>query len=30
MRTAGFCPPFRVTRPTPETWEIFWARIESE
>src|SRR5487761_2121843 len=28
-RTAGFCPPFRVTSPTPETWEIFCARIES-
>src|SRR5215831_13994079 len=28
-RTAGFCPPFRVTRPTPETCEIFCARTES-
>ena len=28
-RTAGFCPPLSVTRPTPETCEIFCARIES-
>ncbi len=28
-RTAGFCPPLIVTSPTPETCEIFCARIES-
>ncbi len=28
-RTAGFCPPLMVTRPTPETCEIFCARMES-
>ncbi len=28
-RTAGFCAPFSVTRPTPETCESFCARIES-
>ncbi len=28
-RTAGFWPPLIVTRPTPETCEIFCARIES-
>ena len=21
-----FCPPLMVTSPTPDTWEIFWAR----
>ena len=26
MRTAGRCPPETLTRPTPESWEIFWAR----
>ena len=25
-RTAGRSPPESVTRPTPESWEIFWAR----
>ncbi len=25
MRTAGFCPPLMVTRPTPGSCEIFWA-----
>jgi len=25
MRTAGFCPPLMLTRPTPGSWEIFWA-----
>ena len=28
-RTAGFCPPLIETRPTPDTCEIFCARIES-
>ncbi len=28
-RTAGFWPPLMVTRPTPESWEIFWARAVS-
>src|SRR2546430_17388926 len=26
MRTAGFCPPLRLTRPTPGSCEIFCAR----
>ena len=26
-RTAGCCPPPTVTCPTPETCEIFWARM---
>ena len=25
-RTAGFCPPLMLTRPTPGSCEIFWAR----
>ena len=25
MRTAGLSPPERVTRPTPESWDSFWA-----
>ena len=29
MRTEGFCPPAMETRPTPVTWEIFWARLVS-
>ncbi len=28
-RTAGFCAPLMVTRPTPNTWEIFCARMLS-
>ena len=24
-RTAGFWPPLMLTRPTPGSWEIFWA-----
>src|SRR2546426_3432205 len=29
MRTAGFCPPLMLTRPTPDNCEIFWARCVS-
>ena len=29
MRTAGFCPPPIETKPTPGSWEIFWARVVS-
>src|ERR1700722_4277461 len=29
MRTAGLWPPETVTRPTPATWEIFWASGEA-
>ena len=28
-RMAGFWPPLMVTRPTPGSWEIFWARMVS-
>ena len=28
-RTAGFWPPLMVTRPTPGSWAIFWARVVS-
>ncbi len=28
-RTAGRCAPPSVTRPTPDTWLIFWARMLS-
>ena len=28
-RTAGFWPPLMVTRPTPGSCEIFWARVVS-
>ena len=29
MRTAGFCPPLMLTRPTPESCEIFGASCVS-
>ena len=29
MRTPGFWPPARLTRPTPGSWEIFWASLVS-
>ena len=29
LRTAGFAPPYVLTWPTPSTWDIFCARMES-
>ncbi len=28
-RTAGLWPPLMLTRPTPGSWEIFWANLVS-